>query len=347
MKRFGMFAIGMAVACGDHQTNQGTMNVVVSVQGIAIAEITRVTITVQPANVTRDLALATDGTFTGTLTVATGTQTVTAAAYKGTSLAATSTAPPVEVQPGAQVSVTLTLYDSSGPPPLPDHSPVVLSFVVPNTDAMQGVAQTLTATAVDVDGDAIDVGWSAAPPGCGTFASSSSTPIAPNGVSATTVFTSALLGTCTVKVTATANGKPDSRSTVVTVVEATGTISVSGSYYPQPYITSMAVYSGGTIWWEAARDGNDATSPSSVPTSSQHEVRASYDAVQSAAVTLVDSCGGVVTGPSYFGGTPAYASFQWTAAGSPNACVLTATLTVPGPVGGFHDEFPIVVRVGL
>jgi hypothetical protein len=334
--------LAVLVACGVQKPDRGTIHAVVSTRLVGTIEVTRITITVTPAGVTQDLTYnASDETFTGTLTVATGEQTVTAIAYAGpapyTEVGRGSAS--VTIVTGASASVDITIYDTTGPPPPPDHGPVILTFVVQNTNVMSGTAQTLTATAMDADGQAIAYAWTQAPADCGAFSNASAD---------STQWTAGPVGPCAVTITATANGKSDARSKTIQIVPATGFLDVTGHWVPQPFITHVAVLNGGTVWWDVARGDANATSPNSLAIGASHEVRAYHTPASGAAVALTDSCGGAISGPAYgTDGSGSYAAFTWTAPTSPGACILTPQLTVPGPAGDFHDAFPVVVRVGL
>jgi hypothetical protein len=171
------------------------------------AQITRVSVTVTPADVSADLTRDPAGTFSGTLTVAAGAQTVTASAWAGTMLAGSGTGS-VTVVKGRTATLLITALDVTGPAPLPNHSPVVTSLVASATAVALGDQVSLVATAMDADGDAITFGWSAAPAGCGTFATPGS---------ASTIWTAAAVGTCAVTITAGARGQSDSRSMSILV----------------------------------------------------------------------------------------------------------------------------------
>jgi len=210
---------------------------------------------------------------------------------------------------------------------------------VPNTIPMSGTAQTLAATAMDADGQTIAYAWTQAPANCGAFS---------NASAASTQWTAGPVGSCAVTITATANGKSDARSRTIQIVEATGSLAVTGRYVPQPIIARVAVLNGGSVWWEVARGDANATSPTSLVIGASYQVRAYYVSAAVPVVALTDSCNGAISGPATgTDGSGIYAAFTWTAPTSSNACILTPTLTVAGPAGGFHDEFPIVVRVGL
>jgi hypothetical protein len=139
-----------------------------------------------------------------------GAQTATADAYAGAVKVGTGSTP-VTVSKGQTAQVSITVLDGSGPDPLPDHSPVITSFVVPASTVSAGSQTPLSATALDADGDALTWAWTASPSGCGTFTA----PAAPS-----TTFTAGPAGTCTLQVAATARSKTDTRSASVSIVGA-------------------------------------------------------------------------------------------------------------------------------
>jgi hypothetical protein len=142
----------LAFACSESQQPVG--DAVVIAQALTTnAQITRVTVTVTPANVTSDLTRNPDGTFGGTVVVPVGTHTVTVEAFVGIDKVGTGTAS-VTVTKGAHLQALITILDATGPQPGPDHSPVVTSLVA-RAIAQLGDTFTLTATAEDADGDAM------------------------------------------------------------------------------------------------------------------------------------------------------------------------------------------------
>jgi hypothetical protein len=171
------------------------------------AQITRVSLTVLPADISADLTRDPAGTFSGTVSLPVGAQTVTASAWAGITLAGTGAAS-VSVIKGQTAQLQITVLDATGPAPLPDHSPVVTSLAASATAVALGDHVSLVATALDADGDAITFAWSAAPAGCGTFETPGS---------ASTTCTAAVVGTCAITLTASARGQSDSRSTSILV----------------------------------------------------------------------------------------------------------------------------------
>jgi len=176
----------------------------------ASASINRVSVTVTPGGAAADLTRGPDGTFSGTLGVPAGVVTVTASAWAGTVPVGSGTGS-VTVSKGQTAQLFISAVDTTGPAPMPDHSPVITSLAASATTVAVGGQVALVATAIDADGDLITFGWIAAPAGCGTFA-------APG--SASTTLTATSLGPCLVTVKASARGQSDSRSTSILVSAA-------------------------------------------------------------------------------------------------------------------------------
>ena len=166
-----VLALLASVACDKAQAPSGFILAVARMQ-TSSAQITRVAVTVTPANVTTDLTRdpqdSTGSTFAGVLTVPIGNQTVKADAYNGTQLVGSGSAP-VLVGKGQQTQVLITILDTTGPDGMLDHSPVVTSLTLPASAVMLGDTLALTAAAIDADNDPLAFSWTTAPAGCGTF----------------------------------------------------------------------------------------------------------------------------------------------------------------------------------
>jgi hypothetical protein len=297
------------------------------------AQVTRIVVTLSPTNVSQDLTYdPATGAFSGILSVTAGSYSITVDAFIGTTLVGTGTAR-VDVTAGQVAQVSITILDTSGPPPIPDHSPVITSLVVPVTAAAVGDVFPLSATALDADGDPISYAWTIGPPGCGTIDSASS---------ASATWTAAGGGACTIQVTVTANGKTDSRSSVVMVVaSATGGLTIDGTYVPFPTITEFEMLGAGSaaVSIRVDRSSIEATVRTPIPPGASMYVHLFSEAWDSPA-TFTSSCGG---SSNFIGRNSVgkYASFEWTAPTAPAVCVLTGTLTR----NGLTDSFPIVVIV--
>jgi hypothetical protein len=192
----------------------GSVRVAVTAQTSA-GQISRVSVSVMPANLSTDLVRDGTGAFVGTVRfVPAGvSQTLTATAWTGLAPAGTGSGS-VIVANGETKQLSITVLDATGPAARPDHSPVITSLTASAASVALGDPVALGATALDVDGDATTFAWSAAPAGCGTFASSTS---------ASTTWTAAALGTCAITVRASAGGLSDSRSTNIQVGALAGT----------------------------------------------------------------------------------------------------------------------------
>jgi hypothetical protein len=200
-------------ACGPHPgAERALLGVVVAAQ-VMSAQITRVSVEVAPADVSADLARDAGGTFSGTLSVPVGVQTVNATAWAGPAAAGTASGL-VTVAKGGTAHLSITVLDATGTPPQPDHSPVIISLTASASSATVGDQLSLSAAASDADGDAISFAWTAAPGGCGSFS-------APG--SASNTFTAAAAGNCAVTVAARARGLADTRSTTIAIAGGGGT----------------------------------------------------------------------------------------------------------------------------
>lgn len=283
----------------------------------ASTQITRVTVTITPAGVTRDLTVDPQNPtrFTGTIVVPVGTQTVQADAFAGSTPVGTGNAI-VTVAKGAQMQALITILDSTGAIPGPDHSPVVTSLVAPVLAEVDDQS-TLTATAMDGDGNAMAFLWDASPAGCGTLAT-------PTALS--TGFTAKLIGTCTVTFTVTANGKSDARSALIQIGPATGSIGVTVTYVPQPLISSISFFRGSTQVATVTRTAADATIRALFHKNTAYTVNLSFDPWPTGTIALTDSCTGTIVQPVFVADATS-ASATWTPTVDSGACVVTATLT--------------------
>jgi len=306
----------LVLGCGAPQPPQGQNSVLAQAQ-FSAAQITRVTVTVVPANVMFDLTVhPQDPTrFTGTIAVPVGTHTVTAVAFAGNTQVGSGSAS-VTVAKGAHIQALITILDATGPSPGPDHSPVVTSLVTP-TSAQVDDQPTLTAAAMDGDGDAMTFSWAASPSGCGTFAT-------PTTLS--TSFTAKLIGTCTVTFTAAAKGNSDSKSAQIQISAATGFIDVTVQYVPQPLIGSIVFFTGPTQIATVTRNAPDATIRAPFHKGTPYTVALSFDPWPTGAIALSDSCAGTIVQPVFVVNATS-ASATWTPTVDSGACIVTATLT--------------------
>jgi len=306
----------LLLACEGPEQSVGHILVVAQPLTTA-AQLTRVTVTITPAGITQDLTVdPQDPTrFSGTFTVPVGAQTVQADAFAGTPKVGSGTAT-VAVTKGAQMQALITILDNTGPSPGPDHSPVVTSLVAPAT-VQVGDQPTLTAAAMDADGDAMTFAWIATPSGCGTFGSLA----APS-----TTFTATTIGTCTARFTVTAIGKSDSRSVPIQIVAATGSINIQVTYVPQPLIGTITFSNASGQVASVTRNATDATIRAPFHKGTPYTVVLAFDAWPNGAIALSDSCGGTIVQPMFVANATS-ASATWTPTVDNGACMVTATLT--------------------
>jgi hypothetical protein len=323
-------------ACGQGGTSAtapGHGTVVLSINGAqAMASVTTVAVSVAPAGVSADLALdQATGSFGGTLSLPAGAQVITARAFAGATLVAQGSAA-VTVAGGQTLVVAITVLDVTGPEPTPDHAPILTALTASAATREVGQSVTLTATAVDVDGDPIAFAWTASPAGCVTFSPTSSISL---GAAATTA-TAALAGPCTLTVEAASRGLTDSLSAAVEILLPAV---LDGTFVPQPVIGAVEFLAPATA--AVLRTDADATVRRPWASGAPVTIRFSWDAtpwLPPSVASLSDSCGGTVRPAAT---TATSGTFEWTPTGGP-VCLLTAGLERQG----LTDAFPIAVVVG-
>jgi hypothetical protein len=330
------------VTCGKGGTDAGAIHAEVSVA--LVAQAARVSLTVTPPgssqDLTRDPSDPSGNTFTGTLTLVTGTYSLTATVYDSNSnIVATANAPSVTITKGNTTNVVLTALDKTGPPPPMDHSPVITSFVVQAT-AQVGDQQPVSATAMDPDGNSMAFQWSANPTGCVTFA---------NATASSTTITAVTQGTCGITFTVTANGKMATKTANLAIGPATGTLGVTVTYIPNPRIDSIALSTGGTTLCSILRTGVDATCLTPAQKGQQYTVSIGFDPIPDGAITLQDSCNGALTPPTLSTLSTGSSTASWTAPANSGTvslvCLLTVTITRPVTPPSVSDTLMIAVVV--
>src|SRR5262249_25240859 len=125
-------------------------------------QVTRVSVMVAPASASADLTRDPAGSFSGTLAVPAGNQTVTASVWNGSTLVGTANGSAI-VTEGQTANVSI---DVPGSPAL-DHPPAITALTVSSNAVRIGDQVSLAVTAVDADNDPLSFSWSAAPAGCG------------------------------------------------------------------------------------------------------------------------------------------------------------------------------------
>ena len=340
MKSFRAVAFAaLAISCAQQPQKQpGSASI--SVDAVTAAELTSVTVDVQPANVSASLAYdAASGKFKGTLGVPAGEQTFTVRAYAGSTLVGTGSATATVVS-GQPVNVAITVLDSSGPPPTPPGRPYVTSLVVPAT-VNAGAQATFSGTAVDPEGNtSLAYQWSqSCASGAGTFG----TPHA----SSTTWTAPSAATTCDIALRATSpsSGLFDTKTATIMVAAAPGgSVDVTVGYVPQPVIDRVWLQTAAPAQevCSIARTGATATCPDALAPASTWTLGFSYriGTADGFSASITDDCGGNVLPPeTSVADVSATATFQWSAPEAAGLCTLTARVTS----GGLADTFPVYV----
>jgi hypothetical protein len=230
-------ALGCSQAASSGRKEQGGVASIHVSANVASSDLTRITIEIQPADITTDLTYnPTDGSFGGSIQVPAGSQTFTARAYIGLTLVGISTPVTVVLTASKTTLIQIVILDSTGPAPQPDHGPIITSFTVSNSAPIIGDTLTLTVAATDVDGDTISYLWTQSAECGGSF----SAPTNPS-----TTWTAAQAGPCTLSVTTTSKALSDSRSVMLTVASNLATAQIEGFFVSGPEVTQIRVFNRG------------------------------------------------------------------------------------------------------
>lgn len=216
----------------------------------------------------------------------------------------------------------------------PDRPPRIVRLIHPRKAVAPGERVTFAAIAVDPDRDPIAFAWSQ---DCdGTFTAPAE---------ALTWWSRTSAGTCTINVTATANGLLDSESFAVTVAFPTGTggATVDGRFVPQPVVTEITL-DGQVI----SRSSPDATLPDAVvpgawlPGSFAFDLGAAPGAL---GATVRDGCGGEATEPVLWTSPEGLGegTFAWRAPDAPAVCLVAVEVQHES----LADGFSVAARVGF
>jgi hypothetical protein len=340
----------------------------VSVKGLSAYEIQSMVVTAHPAGTTKALAYSPDaGTFTGTLVLPTGTQTLTANGYayvyssdggtpdggpfqdagttSGLTLVASGTAT-ATITANTTTAVAMRIYDLTPPRPQPDIAPYIHSVTASRTNVQVNESVALSVVAEDLDGDALSYLWTS---DCASGSFS-------NRTAATTSWASSTPGACNISVAVTARGQTVTDSQLSVVVFAggpdagTGGAQVNGEYIPRPMVYGISLFnSSGTIPYSTvSRYGSAANLPAVRPGQQYYlELSIEYGTRLGArSSNLMVSCGSLVKNYDTCDvNASCYGNYTWTtpAAGTlPMACKVTGTATNETLVDGFSAG--VVVR---
>jgi hypothetical protein len=307
-----LMAWGCTTADEDSPTTgaQGRAEIRVDTAQLQSFDITHVT--VDAGGASQDLSLnPTTGTFDGTLILPAGPQSLVARAFAGEAQVAASNPTPVTVAEGVVTRVTLRILETTaGAPPL--YGPIVDSLSYPTT-TQAGAAVTLALSVVAPAGAPVTYAWSADCPDA-TFS-------APQA--ATTTWSKATEGSCTIHVNATSNGFTAAQSFVIVVFaagSASGGVAVSGALITRPSL-SFSLPDQGCFLAAGGNASCSGTTLASPGVASYGVSVFNWGSDLPGTLELSDNCGGRF-GASFTGNGSQSGSWLPPAAGG--LCILTA-----------------------
>jgi len=273
----------LAVGCATNNPStlatgqQGLAEIRVDAALLLAAGITRVT--VEAAGESQDLVLDFDtGTYNGTLVLPAGPQILVARAFSNTTLVGQSQPTSVDVQSGV---VTIRIIDLTDQGP-PRYGPLVDSLSYPTTTEA-GASATFTISVIAPGNDPVSYDW--------TSDCQDSTFSMPTA--ATTSWSKAAEGACTISVTVASNGHTVARSFVIAVLPAgsgPGTLDVIGTFVTRPALE--LVFSGLDCVVFGDRDPSCHAMISSPVTTGYHAAVFNWGTSPPGTLELSDNCGG-------------------------------------------------------
>jgi hypothetical protein len=310
-------ALVMSVAgtgcASDPETATASAHVQIAVPLAFQGVISRMTVQVD-GSVETDLD-SSAGQFTGLVVVPAGARTFVGRAYDASGAKVGESQPlQATITAGVVQGVQLMILDTSSQAPS-TFGPAIVSLTYPETgEVNQPFA--LAIQAVDPDGDAVAIQWTTS---CAdaTFG---------DATAATTTWTRAVTGGCTISVSASSNGLAVARTFSVVTFPAgsqQGAVKVTGQFVPGPSQPQLniggfpngagcSIYAGVT----------DSTCQTPVQAGATLNWNAyAYDA---ATINLTDNCGGVFS-VYYDYGYQKYG--YWVAPAGKTSCIITATST--------------------
>lgn len=322
-------------ACGGSPSDRTNLEITAPK---ATVDLGRMVVDVQPANLRAELPYdAARGVFRGGLAVPAGRQELRLTALRATTdlLAADDAvlgegSATVDVEPDRVASVYVEiLLAGEPPPPAPDHSPIITSFYIADSAPAVHEPVLLRVAAVDPDGDEITYEWSAT---------------CEHEFSLTTPEDGYLVigeeGSCTVRVTATANGLTDEvQATIATAGHGAGdgSVVISTGFVTVPWVAGVDL-SGEAFGCNVLRISPDATCRDEATRSAGYDLWVSATSLPDGAeIVVVDDCGGSAELRSP--GQPEW--FYWTAPAASGVCMIEAGIWWRGQ----YDSMSIAVFV--
>lgn len=310
----GLMVWGCATSHDDSLTadTQGVTEIRIDAAPLQAFNITRVTVAVQAAGVQQDLVSnPATGTFDGTLLLPVGPQDLVARAFSDETEVAESHPTSIVVITGIVTRVTLRLLDTTADAS-PLFGPIVDSLSYPTT-TQAGALATFAISVAAPAGDPVSYAWSS---DCqdGAFSAAQA---------ATTSWSKAAPGACTIHVTASSNGFVATESFTIVVFpsgSASGGVTVSGTLVTRPIVSFSLPGLGCFI----SAGGNASCSANTLasPSATQFDVTVlSWGGSSPGTLELSDNCGGRFG--TAFGGLDSQ-SGSWLPPDSGGLCILTA-----------------------
>lgn len=307
-----LVAIGCATTNVDPPTTetQGIAEIRVDATQLLASSVTHVT--VEAAGQLQDLVLNPfTSTFDGTLILPTGPKPLVARAFSGETQVGVSHPTSVDVQPGIVTRVTLRILDTTTGA-LPSYGPIVDSLTYPTT-VEAGAPATLAISVVAPGNDPVSYAWAA---DCedSTFSANQA---------ATTSWSKATQGACTINVVVSSNGFTTSETFMIVVFPAgagSGGVSVTGVLVTTPTI-SLSFPDKGCFVSSGGNASCTETTLSSPSATTYGVAVTSWGASLPGTLEISDNCGGRF-GTSFIGNGSLSGSWLPPVAGG--LCILTA-----------------------
>jgi len=299
--------------------HQGLAELRVDATPLLAAGITRVT--VEAAGFSQDLALRQGtGTFDGTLILPSGPQSLVARAFAGEALVGQSQPTSVEIQPAVVTRVLIRILDLTVQGP-PMYGPIVDALSYPTT-TQAGAAAVFAISVVAPAGDPVSYEW--------TSDCADATFSAPNA--ATTSWSKAAQGACTINVVVASNGFAVAQGFVIVVFPAgSGSGAADASAV---FVTAPAIHLALPDLACFVSPGANASCPTVIasPGTSAYSVSVvNWGSSAPGTLELSDDCGG------RFGASvrnPGDVSGFWLPPAAGGLCIITArAVNVDGLVG--------------
>jgi hypothetical protein len=310
-----LLTIGCVAGDGDPADDvgtaeQGLTEIRIDARALLAVGITQVSL--EASGQSQDLVLnPATGTYDGTLILPAGAHSLLARAFADGTLVGASNPIAVTVQSGQVTRVVMHILDLTGSAP-PLYGPILDSLVFPTT-AQATVPVTFSSSVIAPAGDPVTYAWSSS---C-----ADSTFTAP--ASASTAWSKAAQGSCTLTMVATSNGLSLVQSFEVVVFPAgsgSGAVDASAQFVTAPSLFLAFPEVGCYV-----APGGNSSCPSTLTSPSVSSYSAnvtSWGGSSPGTLTLSDNCGGRF-GTSY--SSPESRSGVWLPPVGAGVCILTAT----------------------